>query len=139
MVMPTGTIPAQYGLQEGDFIRAEGDNDIYIINNFGYKRLVLSPTICKQYAHLGRRGCFDVVHIVSMAMRDAFLTSPYYTNGETSDGIVYKLIINGEDSAVLAHTTWHLWDFSIDTFTANAVFRINTREQNSYTQAVLTN
>lgn len=117
--------PEQYGLKEGDFIRAQGDYQVYIINNFGYKRTVLSPAICLQYGHLGARGCFGAVREVAPAVRDAFQTSPYYSNGETFDGKVYQLIETGEDSAYLQLVT-HPFD--------NSVFYINNREQNTYTR-----
>ena len=76
--------------------RARGDFDIYIINQFGYKRLVLNPEICLQYGHLGARGCFDAVKIVDPEVRDAFTTSSLYTNAETNDGIIFPLIRAGE-------------------------------------------
>ncbi|MEK7615713.1 MAG: hypothetical protein AAB420_00725 [Patescibacteria group bacterium] len=117
--------PEQFGLHEGDFIRAEGDKDIYIINQFGYKRIVLSPQICLQYGHLGARGCFSAVKMVTPAIRDAFKTSPFYSNGETKDGKVYQLIETGEDSAYLQLVT-HVLD--------NTVFFMNTREQRAYSQ-----
>jgi hypothetical protein len=58
--------PEDFGLSEGDFIRAEGDNDVFIVNQFGYKRLVLNPKICLQYGHLGKRGCFSAVKTVKI-------------------------------------------------------------------------
>lgn len=115
--------PESFGLHEGDFIRAEGDNDVYIINEYGFKRLVLSPKICLLYGHLGARGCFSSIHMVTPDVRDAFKTSLYFTNGETNDGIVYRLVVTGEDSAYLAPET-HPLD--------NSVFLINTREQQAY-------
>ena len=115
--------PERYGLHEGDFIRAEGDKDVFIINQFGYKRIVLSPKICLLYGHLGARGCFNAIHEVPPAVRDAFQTSPYYTNGETNNGNVYQLIETGEDSAYL-----QLTDHPLD----HSVFLMNTREQRSY-------
>lgn len=129
---PTSVTPEQFDLHEGDFIRAEGDNDIHIINQNGYKRIVLSPEICLQYGHLGARGCFSAVRMVTPAIRDAFTTSPYYTNGETNDGGVYQLIITGEDSAYLKDLHTMLYAFGQDDFDARAVFRINNREQASY-------
>ncbi len=116
--------PEQFGLHEGDFIRAEGDYNIYIINQFGFKRLVLSPEICLQYGHLGARGCFSAVRLVTPEVRDAFKTSSFYSNGETNDRVVYQLIETGEDSAYLQRSD-HVLD--------NAVFFINNREQRTYT------
>lgn len=127
-----GVTPEQFGLTEGDFIRAEGDKDIFIINQFGYKRLVLSPQICLQYGHLGKRGCFTAVKVVAPAVRDAFKTSPYYTNGYTNDGKVYQLIETGEDSAVLVDLHMQLATFNIQGNTDTSVFRINDIEQRSY-------
>jgi len=128
-VMPTPApvvivSPAQFNLGEGDFIRAEGDYNVYIINDFGYKRLVLSPAICLLYKHLGARGCFDAVKVVKPEVRDAFRTSNYYANGETNDGKIFLLEITGEDSAILKEEI-----FSGD---INSIFIFNTREQKSY-------
>jgi len=114
----------KFNLREGDFIRAEGDYNVYIVNAFGYKRLVLSPEICLLYKHLGDRGCFDAVKEVNPEARDAFRTSNYYTDGETNDGKIFLLEITGEDSATLKEEI-----FSGD---RNSIFLINTREMNSY-------
>lgn len=126
------TRPSDFNLKEGDFIRAEGDNDIYIINDFGYKRLVLSPKICLQYGHLGARGCFSAVRVVSSSVRDAFKTSWYFTNGETKDGRVYFLEQTGEDEAILRHLNISGNDFVNQGGNFSSVFLFNSLEQESY-------
>ena len=128
----TPTRPADFGLREGDFIRAESDNNVYIINNFGYKRLVLNPQICLQYGHLGARGCFSAVKAVVPSVRDAFQTSWYFTNGETGDGKVYFLEQTGEDTARLRHLQISGADFVAQGGNFHSVFLFNTREQNTY-------
>lgn len=47
--------PADYGLKEGNTISASGssDPDIYIVNDWGYKRLFVNPAIFNLYGHLG--------------------------------------------------------------------------------------
>lgn len=133
IVISAGMVrPMDFGLREGDFIRAEGDNDVYIINNFGYKRLVLNPQICLQYGHLGARGCFSAVKVVAPSVRDAFKTSWYFTNGETGDGKVYLLEQTGEDAAVLRHLQIPGADFVSQGGSFNSVFLFNTREQSAY-------
>jgi len=124
--------PADFGLREGDFIRAEGDNNVYIINDFGFKRLVLSPQICLLYGHLGERGCFAAVKVVSSKVRDAFQTSLFFTDGETKDGRVYFLEVTGEDSAVLRFVNMSGEDFIKQGGNFSAVFLFNTREKNTY-------
>ena len=133
VAIPVNATPEQYDLEEGDFIRAYGDNDVFIVNAYGYKRLVLSPKICLQYGHLGARGCFGAIKNVTPQTRDAFITSHYYTNGETNDGKVQHLMITGDDTATLLDLHTHLSSFYRDGFDARAVFRINSREQRSYT------
>ncbi len=123
-ITPAAVHPGQFGLKEGDFIRAEGDNNIYIVNEYGYKRLVLSPKICLQYGHLGKRGCFAAVKKVTPTVRDAFTTSWYYTNGETHDGVIYKMETTGEDTAVLRRVA--------QPADLHSIFFFNTREQRSY-------
>lgn len=128
-----GTVrPADFGLREGDFIRAEGDNDVYIINDFGFKRLVLSPQICLLYGHLGKRGCFAAVKAVSPQVRDAFKTSYFFTDGESKDGRIYFLEITGDDSAVLRRVNLSGEDFIRQGGNFSAVFLFNTREKNTY-------
>ena len=63
--------PSDYGLKEGDTISAAGsdDPDVYIVNDWGYKRLFLNPQIFNLYGHLGG---FSAVKNVSPATRDAF-------------------------------------------------------------------
>jgi hypothetical protein len=122
--------PEDYNLTEGDFIRAEGDKDVYIINQYMYKRLVLSPEICLQYGHLGKRGCFEAVKIVTQEVRDMFTTSHYYTNGETNDNIIYQMIITGEDSATLQQIDRQM--FLQNGNTEQQIFLFNTLEQQSY-------
>ncbi len=124
--------PADFGLREGDFIRAEGDLDVYIINDFGFKRLVLNPQICLLYGHLGARGCFAAVKVVSPAVRDAFKTSLFFTDGETKDGRVYYLQITGDDSAVLRFVNISGEQFVQQGGNFSSVFLFNTREKNTY-------
>jgi len=66
--------PEDYNLVEGNLIRAEGDHNVYIINQHGYKRLLLNVEIFAMYAHLGG---WEAVNIVSAETRDAFVTSHY--------------------------------------------------------------
>ncbi len=87
--------PSDYNLWEGDVIRAEGDIDIYIVNENGYKRLFLNPEIFDLYGHIG----WDSVKTVSPETRDAFPTSGLFRVGQ--DEKVYGLDVDGEDSAVL--------------------------------------
>jgi len=67
-------MPSDYGLKEGNTISAAGssDPDVYIVNDWGYKRLFLNPEIFNLYGHLGG---FASVKNVSAATRDAFTTS----------------------------------------------------------------
>lgn len=124
--------PSDFNLKEGDFIRAEGDNDVYIINDFGYKRLIISPKICLQYGHLSQRGCFGAVKIVVPSTRDAFKTSHFLTNGELNNGKLYSFEITGDDSAQLHHLEMTGDNFMKTGGDFKSVFLINTLEQNSY-------
>ena len=90
--------PADYGLKEGDVVSAAGssDPDVYIVNDWGYKRLFLNPAIFGLYGHLGG---FSAVKSVSPATRDAFGTSGLFR--VDGDEKVYGLETTGEDVAVL--------------------------------------
>ena len=95
----TAVKPSDFGLLEGTVIRATNDIDVFIINDWGYKRLFVNPQIFNIYGHLG----FDKVKSVSTQTRDAFGTSGLFQNCETSDGKVYALEVVSEDVAVLHH------------------------------------
>ena len=92
--------PSDYGLKEGDTISAAGsdDPDVYIVNEWGYKRLFLNPVIFGFYGHLGG---FAKVKNVTPAVRDAFPTSGLFRNCETNDPKVYGVEVTGEDTGVL--------------------------------------
>lgn len=92
--------PADYGLKEGDTISAAGsdDPDVYIVNDWGYKRLFLNPVIFGFYGHLGG---FAKVKNVSPVTRDAFPTSGLFRNCETNDPKVYGVETTGEDVGML--------------------------------------
>jgi hypothetical protein len=121
--------PEDYGLKEGDLIRAEGDFDIFIINQYGYKRLFLNPTIFNIYGHL---GSWKDVKTVSPATRDAFITSSLYRYSGSPK--VYKLEVTGEDTGIL-----HWIDITADEFfsqagKAEAIFTINKAELDWYSK-----
>lgn len=93
-----GVVPADYGLLEGDVISAQpSDPDIYIVNDWGYKRLFLNPVIFNFYGHIG----WASVKTVAPATRDAFGTSGIFRNCETGDQRVWGLEVTGEDTGVL--------------------------------------
>ncbi len=92
--------PNDHGLKEGDLISAmfSDDPDVYIINEYGYKRLFLNPEIFEFYGHLG--GFFNV-KVVTPEVRDAFETSVYFRNCENDDEKVYGVQVEGEDIGIL--------------------------------------
>src|SRR3989344_4662464 len=93
--------PSDFGLKEGDIIgaRAYGDPDIFIINEFGYKRLFLNEAIFGMYGHLR----YDGVKLVSKTVRDAFFTSVLFRNCETNSKSVWAIEVTGDDTALLHH------------------------------------
>lgn len=120
---------SQYGLKEGDIIRAVGDPDIYIVNVFGYKRLFVSPQIFGFYGHLK----WENVREVRADVRDKFLTSAYFRNCETNDPKVYALEVAAEDTGVLrwANLSAERALEEDEEFFEKA-FCINSREFNAY-------
>jgi len=94
--------PADYGLTEGDVIRAlnsANDPDIYIVNEHGYKRLFVNPQIFNLYGHIG----WESVKEVPAATRDAFPTSGLFRNCESGAQAVYGIEVVSEDVANLHH------------------------------------
>jgi len=92
--------PDQFGLKEGDAIRSaqDNDNDVYIINEHGYKRLFLNQVIFNFYGHLGG---FEKVKLISREARDSFKTSSLFRNCQNNDKKVYALELTGEDAGIL--------------------------------------
>jgi len=115
--------PEDYGLKEGDLIRAEGDFDIFIINQYGYKRLFLNPVIFNMYGHL---GTWKDVKTVSPATRDAFVTSSLYRYAGSPK--VYKLEITGEDTGILHWLNITAAEFFSQGGKGEAIFTINKSE-----------
>lgn len=131
---PSGGSLAQYNLREGDTISAKGsaDPDIYIVNEWGYKRLFLNPIIFNFYGHLGG---FSKVKSVSPAARNAFPTSGLFRNCETLDPKVYGVEVTGEDSGILHWiNTSGAQAVQDDSEFFKKVFCINSNEFNWYTQ-----
>jgi hypothetical protein len=122
--------PADYGLTEGNVIRATGDPDIYIVNEHGYKRLFTSPAIFNVYGHIG----WASVKEVSEATRNAFGTSGLFRNCESGDQKVYGLEVASEDAGVLHWVNVSGADaVSQDANFFKKVFCINNAEMALYT------
>ena len=123
---------AALGLNEGDTISvpASDDPDIYIVNDWGYKRLFLNPAIFGFYGHLGG---FAQVKLVTSQTRNILTTSGLFRNCETNDPKVYGVEVTGEDSGIL-HWVNTSGDqaFQDDPSFFKKVFCINSREFNWY-------
>lgn len=116
--------PEDFGLREGDVIRAEGDVDVFIVNEHGYKRLFVNEAIFGLYGHLG----FDKVSVVTPAVRDAFITSGLFRNCESGDGRVMGLDVISDDVANLRLVE----SVNENTALLQRVFCINNAEQGLY-------
>lgn len=121
-----------FGFKEGDVISAAGfgDPDIYIVNEFGYKRLFINPAIFGFYKHLG----FEKVKKVNLVARDSFPISSIFRNCEDNDPKVYSLEVGGEDTGIL-----HWLDIAAEKILEQdpnffkKVFCVNRNEFNWYT------
>ena len=123
--------PSDYGLHEGDIIgsRSKGDPDIFIINDWGYKRLFLNPAIFGLYGHLH----YSDVHDVRTNIRDAFVTSGIFRNCETNAQAVWALEVTGEDTAALHHIAMTGEQAAAeDPEFFHKVFCINSKEESLY-------
>jgi len=123
--------PEDYGLKEGDLIRAQGDFDIFIINQSGYKRLFLNPTIFNMYGHLN--GGWKAVKTVTPQTRDAFVTSKLYRYVDSPK--VYQLEVTGEDTGKLHWLNITAEQFSSQGGKSESIFTINKSEFNWYPKA----
>lgn len=119
--------PEDYGLKEGDLIRAKGDFDVFIINEYGYKRLFLNPTIFNMYGHLGG---WSAVKTVEPEVRDAFKTSNFYRYSESPK--VYELEVTGGDTGKLYWLNITADQFLSSGAKPESIFTINKSELNWY-------
>ncbi|MBU4284987.1 hypothetical protein KKF60_00560 [Patescibacteria group bacterium] len=122
--------PEDYGLKEGDLIRAQGDFDIFIISQYGYKRLFLNPTIFNMYGHLN--GGWNAVKTVSTATRDAFITSTHYRF--VDEDKVYHLEVTGEDTGTLHWLNMTGENFLAQGGKSEDIFTINKSELDWYSK-----
>jgi len=120
--------PSDYGLKEGDLIRAQGDFDVFIINQVGYKRLFLNPTIFNMYGHL--TGGWKAVKTVTPEVRDAFITSKLFRYVDSPK--VYELEVTGEDTGKLYWLNITGEQFLSQGGKAEAIFTINKSELDWY-------
>lgn len=119
--------PEDYGLKEGDLIRAQGDFDIFIINQYGYKRLFLNPAIFNMYGHLGG---WKAVKTVAPAVRDAFITSRLFRYSESPK--VYYLEVTGGDTGNLQWVNMTAESFLAQGGKSEQIFTINKSELDWY-------
>ena len=127
-----GAVPADFGLTEGDTIRAIGNHDVFIVNRHGYKRVVLNPSIFNFYGHLS----FSRVKDVALTTRDAFPTWGLFRNCELNDPRVFALEITGPDIGKyhwLNMSSSQVLSEDPNFFTK--VFCVNNLEFNWFTQA----
>ena len=127
---PTSRVsPSDYNLKEGDVISADGDPDVYIVNQYGFKRLFVNPKIFNLYGHLS----WGKIKKVSPKVRDVFVTSGLFRNCESGDKKVYGLDVVKEDAANLRwiNTTGEQAVADSPNF-FNKVFCMNSAEEALY-------
>ena len=117
-------------LKAGDLIKSANNPDVYIINEYSYKRLFLNHEIFSFYGHLGG---FQRVKTVANEVEASFRLSTYFRNCESGDAKVYTLESTSDDNGVL-----HWLDISADDALSQdpnffkKVFCINNLEFNWY-------
>lgn len=129
-------MPETFGLRDGGLIRARGDINVYIINKFGYKRLILNPNICRFYGNLGQGCRLAKIKLVSPATRDAFKTSWLVKNVSPRDNRVYDMVPKGNNFAILHHLNMNGDDFIKEGGDFKSIFLINSSEQNFYRRGI---
>lgn len=121
------------GLREGDIVGSTNlsDPDIYIVNEYGFKRLFLSPTIFDFYGHLR----FPNVKRIDDAVLEKIPTSGLFRNCETGDHKIYALEVSGEDAAILRWVNISGENaFASDHDFFQKVFCVNSREFSWYSK-----
>jgi len=120
------------GLSDGNTISVtdSDDPDIYIVNDWGYKRLFLNPIIFNFYGHLGG---FTKVKSITSSTKNMLVTSGLFRNCETNDPKVYGIETTGEDAGTLHWVnTSGVQAVVDDPDFFKKVFCINTNEFNWY-------
>lgn len=130
---------SMYNLNEGDTVSVGGsdDPDVYIVNEHGYKRLLLNPIIFNFYGHL--TGGFQGVKSIASEIRDVFPTSNLFRNCESGDLGVNVLEVTGEDTGTLRWINM-TGDQAVqqDPDFFKKVFCINNNEFNWYSKSTAT-
>lgn len=119
------------GLKEGNIIGSidPSDPDIYIVNDYGYRRLFLNPVIFGFYGHLK----FSDVKKIPISSSGKLVTSGLFRNCETNDPKVYGVEVTGEDTGRLHWVnTTGAQAVADDPEFFKKVFCINTNEFNWY-------
>ena len=97
--------PRDFGLAEGQFIGSlpyDDDIDVFIINDYCFKRLFLDPKVLGFYGHLA--DAFANVRHIQPSVKETFQTSGLFRVCEPPyDPKVYALEITGEDTASIHH------------------------------------
>lgn len=125
----TLTRPEVFGLREGDIIGAFGDVDIFIVNQYGFKRLFLNEKIFALYGHLRYE---NVLHVPA-STRDTFFTSNIYRNCETQDERIWFMEQRTADVGVLHHVAMTGEQaVAQDPNFFKRVFCINSKEETLY-------
>jgi len=135
-ILPVFTNLSALGLIDGNTISAVGsdDPDIYIVNDWGYKRLFLNPIIFNFYGHLGG---FSRVKSVTSTTRNMLVTSGLFRNCEIDDTKVYGIETTGEDAGTLHWVnTSGAQAVQDDPDFFKKVFCINTNEFNWYAKGI---
>ncbi len=124
-----------YGFIEGDLISSniyDGDPDVYIINEHGFKRLLVNEKIFNKYKHLS----FDKIKSIQPITKEKFITSGLFRNCEINSSKVWALEVISDDNATLHHVD--LKGYKVleqDPEFFNKVFCINSLEEELYTKS----
>ena len=119
------------GIREGEIVGSSDsqDPDIYIVNEWGYRRLFLSPRIFGFYGHLR----YDRVSRFQGTVIESMPLSGLFRNCEAADEEVYALEVTHEDTGVL-HWVKVTGDAAVaeDADFFKRIFCINSNEFASY-------
>lgn len=114
-------------IPEGAIIRAENGIDVYIVKYIGtkkFKRLVLSPSVFKNYGHLK----WENLMVVSQSTLDSFTTSELVR--AVGDSKIYKLYPQGDTGQKrLIKDTSVLTKLGLD---PDSIYEINSFDRESY-------
>ncbi|MDX1535480.1 MAG: CAP domain-containing protein [Candidatus Spechtbacterales bacterium] len=126
------TIASLSSVRNGDLLRTEGSEDVYIVKINGdqyYKRLILNPNIFDSYDHLSWNNIKTVEETVLQELESSQMVMEVYPDGTPVSGDIYVLVASeGSDVGTKHHLKLTAEEFTSLGYDWSSVYLINDKE-----------